>query len=99
MPEMGMSADGQGKQDKIQSLRRRFDWLQSLDDNELRDVSFCQEEGEKLRENEVYFDLENPERGQIQGKHGEHVPKGSCFVGKSRVDQKSWEKLTKPFSK
>ncbi len=73
-------------------LRRRYEWLSSFNDDELRQISFCTE-GETLRREEDYFDLSHPERGIIPGDGRERVPEGSCYVARSRLPQSTWRKL------
>ena len=78
-------------------LRRRFDWLRSLSDDELRRISIC-EEGDTLHEDEEYFDLSHPEQGIIRGREVRTVPKGSCFVAHRAVSPATWQRLTGWFS-
>jgi hypothetical protein len=97
----GISMGPQGPQDKEKAsdLRRRYNWLNDLSDDELRDISFCQMENSELKDNEQYFDLNKPEQGIIQGRRHQTVSSGSCMVAKSQVKPQTWEKLIKPFSK
>lgn len=80
--------------ESAEMLRRRFAWLRSLSDDELRRISFC-EEGDHLHSEEEYFDLSHPERGVFQGKDEETVPEGACFVGRHDVSPETWRDLTK----
>ncbi len=77
-------------------LRRRFKWLGSFSDDELRQISFCAE-GETLSRDEQYFDLSHPERGVIGGDEQQTVPEGSCYVARSRLPATTWRKLTSFF--
>ena len=104
MSKLGMSPGGPSREQKVSELRKRFNWLDSFTDNELKDISYCQEHIDnsgkevKLRENELYFDLNHPEKGIIRGRAHETIPEGSCYVSKSQTNPETWQKLTKPFS-
>ncbi|MDA8216850.1 MAG: hypothetical protein M0Z94_04450 [Dehalococcoidales bacterium] len=74
-------------------LRRRFDWLRSFSDDELRRIAIC-ETGDSLDSDEQYFDLSHPEEGVMSGRHGHAVPEGACYVPRSEVSRETWQKLT-----
>lgn len=73
-------------------LKARFRWLNRFTDDELRDISFC-DEGEPLNADEQYFDLSHPEKGVVSGQAGQIVPEGSCYVTKRNVRPNVWQKL------
>ena len=99
MPEMRSTPEGLSKQEMTNRLKRRYQWLQSFTDDELREISFCYDPGYSMKEGELYFDLEAPQRGIIRGQGGEKIPQGHCYVSKSQVKEETWKKLTKPFEK
>ncbi len=78
-------------------LKSRFGWLQSFSDDELRQITYCASE-DTMRGDETYFDISHPERGLIEGRDGEQIPEGSCYVPRSEVPRNLWDKLTEPFS-
>ncbi len=86
------------RRETAEKLKDRFEWLQSFSDDELREISYCTPE-ETMREDEVYFDISHPEVGLIQGKSGEPIPEGSCYVPRSEIRRDLWEKLVEPFTK
>lgn len=77
-----------------QHLRDRFLWLNSFTDDELAEISMCKVEEGDTQGSELYFDISHPERGAFRGQPGKVVPEGSCYVGRSQVDEKLWNKLT-----
>ena len=85
------------RRETADKLKERFDWLQSFSDEELREISYCAAE-EVMKGNELYFDISQPERGIIQGQEGQPIPEGSCYVPKSEVPSRLWDKLVRPFS-
>ena len=99
MPEFRNTPEGLSKREMVERLKRRYQWLQSFDDDELREISFCLDPGGELHEGEMYFDLEAPQRGVIRGRRGEKVESGHCYVSRSQVTNRTWEKLTRPFEK
>ncbi len=99
MPEFRGTPKGLSKDEMIQRLKRRYQWLQSFDDNELREISFCFDPGQELQEGEMYFDLEVPDRGVIRGRRGQKVENGHCYVSRGQVKEQTWEKLIRPFQK
>lgn len=78
--------------EKWQQLRERYDWLQRFTDEELRDISFC-EEGVTLRSGQQYFDLNHPERGVITARRGERASEGTCLIPRESVRDSAWQKL------
>lgn len=84
------------RRETADKLKERFEWLQAFSDDELREISYCTT-GEPTRGDEVYFDISNPERGVIQGEPGGQIPEGSCYVPKSEIPQRLWDKLTGPY--
>lgn len=99
MPNIGMGPQEPQNKEKANELRRRYNWMNELTDDELRDISFCQMENMQLKDNEQYFDLNKPEQGIIQGSRNQTVPAGSCYVAKSQVKPQTWEKLIRPFTR
>lgn len=85
------------RRETADKLKTRFDWLQSFSDEELREISYCTTE-ESIKENEIYFDISQPERGIIQGQEGQPIPEGSCYVPKSEIPRNLWDKLVGPYS-
>lgn len=85
------------RRESADKLKTRFEWLQSFSDEELRDISYCTAE-ELMNGDETYFDISQPERGLIQGQDGQPIPEGSCYVPKSEIPQKLWDKLVGPYS-
>ena len=79
-----------------EGFRRRFAWLNSFTDEELRKISFC-DESEELKPGEQYLDLSHPETGVITAEKGQRSPEGSCYVGRGDVSASLWRKLTTPF--
>ncbi len=73
-------------------LRDRFAWLNQFSDDELREISFCAEE-EPLQDGELYFDVSNPERGQIMGSREASIPAGRCYVRRGDVSEHTWQRL------
>ena len=84
------------RQETAEKLKERFEWLESFSDDELREITYCTT-GTPMSADERYFDLSQPEQGIIQGREGEVIPEGSCYVPKSEVPQRLWDKLTSPF--
>lgn len=78
-------------------LRERYQWLNSFTDDELREISMCKVEEGDPQEDELYFDLSHPEKGSFKGHPGRLVPEGSCYVARSQVDERLWNKLTSFF--
>ena len=74
-------------------LRERYAWLSRFSDDELREISFCQED-DALRDGEQYFDISKPERGIIRGRQGESAPRDSCLIARGAVSPIIWSKLT-----
>lgn len=99
MPEMRRTPEGLSKSEMTNRLRQRYQWLQSFTDDELREISFCYDPGYPLKDGELYFDLEAPQRGIIHGRDGEKIQNGHCYVSKSQVKEETWKKLTQPFAK
>jgi hypothetical protein len=83
----------EGTNQKKQQLRERFEWLRDLSDDELAEVSMCEEEG-TLSADEEYFDVSHPERGVIRGGEQRTVPQGSCYISKFRISNQAWNRLT-----
>ena len=73
-------------------LRHRFTWLNRFTDDELRGISFC-DEHTPLKDGAQYFDISEPERGEIIGQSGELSPPGSCYVWRGSVHEHLWNKL------
>lgn len=73
-------------------LRHRYAWLNQFSDDELRDISFC-DENTPLEDGAQYFDISRPERGQIIGRGGQMSPPGSCYVWRDSVSGHTWNKL------
>lgn len=91
-----MTQSGQGRRPQsgeALKLRERFSWLSRFSDDEIREISFCQE-GETLREGEQYFDISAPERGIVRGKQGEATSRDSCLIARGAVSPIIWSKLT-----
>ena len=75
-----------------ESLRRRFRWLESFTDDELRELNWCSARGE-LIPGEDYFDISRPERGAINVDLPTPVREGECCIPRSAVSERLWEKL------
>ncbi len=91
MPALSHSEGDHKEQARL--LKARFNWLNSFNDDELREITSCKlEEGDK-QGSEMYFDLSHPERGHFKGQPGQPVPDGSCYVARSEVNQNLWNKL------
>jgi len=91
-----MTQPGQGRRPQSGEaikLRERFAWLSRFSDDEIREISFCQE-GDQLRDGEQYFDISTPEKGIIRAKQGEATPRDSCLIARSAVSPIIWSKLT-----
>ncbi len=83
----------EGREQIAGRLRQRYRWLSGFTDDELREISMCKIEEGDIQDNELYFDLSHPERDAFKGHPGKPVPEGSCYVGRSQVDEKLWSKL------
>ena len=99
MRETHKMPEGLSKRELKERLRRRYEWLQSFTDDELMEISLCYDPGYTMKEGELYFDLEAPQRGIIRGRAGEKVENGHCLVAKSDIRESTWKKLTQPFEK
>ncbi|MGQ9677407.1 MAG: hypothetical protein ACUVX1_17220 [Chloroflexota bacterium] len=97
MPETSRYPEGLSKKEMTDRLKTRYKWLQSFDDSELREISFCYDPGYEMQEGELYFDLEAPQRGVIRGQRGQKVESGHCYVSKSQLREETWKKLIQPF--
>jgi hypothetical protein len=103
MPEAGNMPhnmpEGFSKQGEKERLKKRYQWLKSFSDDELDQISLCYDPGYTMKEGELYFDLEAPERGIMRGRGGEKVENGHCVVAKKDLSEATWNKLTQPFQK
>ena len=77
---------------KVRDLRQRFRWLEQFTDEELRDISFCNE-GKPLVAGREYFDISHPERGVIVAGPNEKACEGTCLVARDDVSPHAWRKL------
>jgi hypothetical protein len=73
-------------------LRQRYEWLRQFTDDELREISLCNED-EPLQDGAQYFDISQPEQGQIIARGQGKVPAGSCYVWRGSVTEQTWRKL------
>lgn len=73
-------------------LRHRYAWLNQFSDEELREISFCDEHA-PLQDGAQYFDVSHPEQGTINGRSGQKAPEGSCYVARTDVSAATWNKL------
>ncbi len=72
--------------------RERFRWLERVGDGEVRGIVFS-EPGEKLSDGDWYIDATSPRRGPTEAMTGEFVPKGGCYIQKSKVDAAVWDSV------
>lgn len=85
--------EGQGPQRlTAYDLRHRFQWLNQFSDDELRRIALC-DESTQLQDGAVYFDISDPERGQLIARGDESMTAGSCFVWRGAVSEQIWQKL------
>jgi hypothetical protein len=77
-----------------EDLRRRFEWLNSFTDDELREISLCKLDV-TLQPGESYFDISHPERGVIPGEAGRELHEDCCVLAKSEVPDRIWSKLVR----
>lgn len=82
----------QPRQYQSERLRRRFEWLRDLNDDEVSELSRC-EEGTVLRPDEEYFDVSHPERGIIRAGEVPAADGGSCYVAKGDLRPGTWQRL------
>ncbi|MDP8924635.1 MAG: hypothetical protein M3O34_17405 [Chloroflexota bacterium] len=66
--------------------------LPNLTDDELKQISVVQE-GDQLEQGAVYFDLNDPGRGEFKARGDMVAEPGSRLVPKSKVDYQLWNAL------
>lgn len=98
---MSMNQPTSGKdqithEEDARKLKERFNWLESLTDDELGEVVFLRSDA-TMHLSDTYFDISTPEQGVFQGRDGEHPPEGSRYVPKSEVPRHIWDKLVGPY--
>ncbi|MGH2459376.1 MAG: hypothetical protein ACRDIY_10975 [Chloroflexota bacterium] len=78
--------------DEARRLRDRFAWLNSFNDEEIGQISFC-ETGAEMAPGDTYFDVSFPENGPFVGQPGQLIPEGGCLIQQRSVPASIWEKL------
>ena len=73
----------------IKDAHRR---LSEMRDDELKQIPIL-EDGERLEQRAVYFDLKHPERGEIQARADMVAGPENWYVPKSQVDYQLWNLL------
>jgi hypothetical protein len=73
--------------------RERFRWLERVGDAEVTRIVFS-EPGETLTDGDWYIDATSPRRGPTEAMTGEFVPKGGCYIVKSKLDPAVWDGVT-----
>ncbi len=88
-----MQREPQSSRDRTAfDLKKRFNWLEKFNDDELRRISLCPDT-EMLQPGEEYVDISHPEQGIIRIERERRAPEDSCFVARSRVGDHLWSKL------
>lgn len=74
------------------NARERFRWLERVGDADVQRLVFS-EPGETLEDDDWYIDATSPKRGPVESMEGEFVPKGGCYIRKSKLDGAVWDNV------
>jgi hypothetical protein len=69
------------------------DLLRDLRDDELKQIPIL-DEGTRLEQGGVYFDLRHPEWGEVHARGDMTAGRNNCYVPKSVIDYQLWNLLT-----
>jgi hypothetical protein len=74
----------------VKELHQRWS---DLRDDELKQIPILNE-GERLEQGAVYFDLRHPERGEVRARGDMSAQPGNWFVPKAQLDYRLWNLIT-----